>query len=113
MPYLLSLSVRIDNIVFNYAFSPRIRKFVAAMASAVGGSELENNATPTDETTKVVTAMGPRSGSSPQLTVQDDGENYPSGPKFWLICAALGLGGFLVSFVRNSFFIFVHFEEDE
>ncbi|KAJ9287754.1 hypothetical protein DTO021C3_4559 [Paecilomyces variotii] len=68
------------------------------MASAVGGSELENNATPTDETTKVVTAMGPRSGSSPQLTVQDDGENYPSGPKFWLIGAALGLGGFLVSF---------------
>ncbi|KAJ9302642.1 hypothetical protein DTO271G3_16 [Paecilomyces variotii] len=72
------------------------------MASAVSDSELDRNATPTDETTKVVTTMGPRSGSSPQLTVQDDGKDYPSGPKFWLIGAALGLGGFLVSFVRNS-----------
>ena len=82
---------------------------MAAMASAVRDSELDNNATPTDETTKVVTTMGARSGSSPQLTVQDNGEDYPSGPKFWLIGAALGLGGFLVSFVRNSFFIFGYF----
>lgn len=79
------------------------------MASAVSDSELDNNTTPTDETTKVITTVGARSESSPQLTAQENGEDYPSGPKFWLIGTALGLGGFLVSFVRNLFFIFVHF----